>query len=1034
MNSFDFHFPPLIHFNNSFFPLSNIQNSSQSALEQTSKPSNGKSQLKFFQFNEADKRLNDFYEAGICDLYGKITEKFKASSIKSSFNNLSVFQTMILQIKEILTEKHVVLSTKLKINNKKTIQISISTSLEELFKHVIKLSNENKLKEADQQTIFKILEIYLIGSSVPSIIGKQAFEALAIHHFGHLFSENMIKHWFNNMDHLQEFFSHLGNDLDTRTIISSHQIEAVGSFSDLFLNYLNQQIPSEALTHIQKFYPRSKSRNEILNFYLLSSTAIKNRIKVNDSHSTFSLLALNTDTIPIDLNCVGSTFNEETKNHEPTLECSNLTSLNSLAIPLMQFLTTEYPIESFSSYLSDCGVQTLLDILFNCATPTTHNQFGWRYFLRKYHRMLDPNDEKKMIESVLEYKKSNDYTIISKHKFLPNPSDIKTLGGFIYLLLANDFIKVETESPSDPFILSEYLFRACLSLITYSEMNNDDCKKLWECVDQFYWKPLKRTSKSDSIYRLMKTAILEDNIPFSILSSYINVLAYLYHANRATRHCHTPIIRLKSPISVFAPIQVQTDSEALFHYFSTHPYTTSLQKIYECFSRSSELTLVNPPLLQFFPQFAIHPPTLEIIFQKWIKIDQPSLKLIGLQLYLSCFPFLCDSSILFNEIFLNPQFFISIETPQQKLAIFKSLNWIAGVEFHQATPLIQQLSHYQFNQYDRKTWIQVLIETNTPYTIDLAYSFFIKHHHEIQELQIHCSLFSSLLTQDHLHRAFIVYQLLQTSYQLSSKQELIQFFIPLLKQYQCLSSPLKFQYHLSIFKAFHGFFDQNSPIEFKDLEQRLDFASLLFSFLQDHFSIKTYENLCDHYLIEASRLNYLTKHHRQTLWMKRIVQLIDEPHVQYGAVLFLFAVENKWILPEKFIQKYSTNVCLQLIEGLFKENQCQFIKTLLMLLKNKSENDQVTLSFYELISIYLNQYTLKVNSEDDQEILFLLIKMTSKNEKDKITLLLLEFLDSSSQLLSKENENFLWLIFEQILKNKCPDRTKFFVVLSKLLS
>ncbi|MDP1879415.1 MAG: hypothetical protein Q8K60_00580, partial [Parachlamydiaceae bacterium] len=834
--------PPLIPSTDTFSVNSDINNSSN-IIENSHE--NKKNSFILFPFSEADQRRNDFYDKGICDLYGKVTESFKSLPICPSLIDPNIFQPLIKQIQEILTLKRVILNTSLKINEKSSIDVSITTSLEELFQHVNQLSNQNKLFEPVLNTFFKIIDFYLIGSSVLPLLGKETLQAITIHSFGHIFNENQIKEWFHQKT-LQHFFSNTGNDLDIRIIISNSRIESVGTLSDIFLNFLCQKIPQKVFSYLQRHSPWEENLNTILSSYLLTSGAIKNRVKVKDDYTTFALIGLNTDSLPIDINCVGSYLNEKTKEIKPTLEFPNLTSLNSMSIPLKQFLNSDSSIKSFSFFSFPFGIQSLLDLLFNCATPTTHNQFGWRHFLRKYNRMLDPNDEKKMVDSVIEFKHKKDFKIISKHKYLPNPADIQTIGGFIYLLLANDFIKVETEAPTDPFILSEYLFKACLSLTTYSEMNDQDCLKLWECVDQYYWKPLNRSAKKESLFHCIKIAILEDRIPFSVLLAYINLLGYLSYPDLATTHCNTPIIDLKVPFSVFLPIRLQSDSETIQRYFEKNLFPSSLQSIHAFFNPPSELSLIDFPLTKYFNQFNVKSSILKNTVEKLIKGKNSTLKLIGLELYLSFYSFSPDTSFLFYDVIFDfPSIFSTTQAQKHLLTIINALHQISQNEFQDAIPIIKKCSLHNLKESNLIEWLNLFVETNSDYSLKLAYLFFQQHrkHFSNHSYEDYWPLFANL-TVNNIHRAFSLFHYLQ-QHSLSFKSNVINFIIPLLTQYQKQPSHIKIQSSLHVFNVLQFLFDQENIVAFKNQEQQINFARLLNVFFQEHSSIKAFENDLD---------------------------------------------------------------------------------------------------------------------------------------------------------------------------------------------
>ncbi|MDP1879548.1 MAG: hypothetical protein Q8K60_01250, partial [Parachlamydiaceae bacterium] len=969
-----------------------------------------------FQFSDSDKRLHEFYQKGICDLNGKATEAFKSLSI-CPFNEHKDFSTAIPAIHEALAENKTI-NARVKITEGVFSEITLITSLKELFSHVIELSKQNELNIKT----FQIIDIYLIGSSTFPLLGKNIFELITLHHFNHLFSDSEIKDWFKNMEHLNQFFKQKGNDLDTRIILSSHRIDEASALSDAFVSFLSKKIPQYARSIIRPHYPEFSNEQEMLQSFFLSSSAIKNRKRVNESHSVFALLAINTAPQPIDINCVGSVIDETTKELHPLLEYPNLTSLNSLSISLSRFLSNQTQ-ESCFFHSHPFGIQVLLDLLFNCSTPTTYNHFGWRYFLRKHHRMTHPEDEKKMIQTVMQFRLNNDFSLINKHKFVPNPLDSETLGGFIYLLLANDFVKVETEDPSDPFILSEYLFRACLSLTTYSAMNDQDCKKLWECVDQYYWDPLQRSSNIDSICHAIKDAILKDKIPFSVLSAYTNILGYLFYPTSATTHCHTPVIALKKPFSVFLPIQLIKDCETIDYYFSLHSFPDSLKKISTFFIHSSEISFINFPLKPYFDRLNINS-NISISIEKLIFSHSSPLKLIGLQLYLSILP---NSEFFFTKVINHlPTIFIYLETWQQKKTIIQTLQYIAENKFEEALPLIGNFHQFNFKESSHEHWLSLLLEVNTPHSIKIGYSFFKDHQSYFLKKQLnHLSwkLFQHLLLID-LDSSFNLFNFLMKRFPLPPKYQFIGAFISLNKQFEQLNHHIQSHTQLKMINAFHLFFDiPKENVLFEDENNKLEFSTTLHSYLKTLNSAEIHEKDMDYFLLESSRRGYLTRVHRKSLWSLRLEQLIQQKRAYDASIFYLLTIENKWIQQNQIILKSAFKNYSSVINGLLKEKQCQLSRSLLAQLFEISQTDKPSVSIFELLINFLKKNSNKILDVNDQKLIETIFLFASDQDLMKLEPTFLEYFKSIFEtihldiFLSHHEKNSVYQFFDQILIN-----------------
>ncbi|MDP1880159.1 MAG: hypothetical protein Q8K60_04395, partial [Parachlamydiaceae bacterium] len=681
------------------------------------------SPLNFF-FSEADQRLMKLSQAGFCNIFGKLNETHQSLSLCPDFNDGNPFKLIIQEIYEILNSYQRILKRVLEVPNQPSIHISIVTTLNELFTHLIECFSKEGQEKANQKLPFHLLEMYLIGSSVLPLIGINYFEKLALYHFStlingqRLFSENEIKNWFQN-DKTKKLFIDQSNDLDTRIVISSNAIDHLGQISNALLTYVAEKIPDYSITPPYGSPPNCNLKAE----YLLSTEAIRHRKIVREDVTRYAIIAFNTANKPIDFNCVGSTFNPKTNQLQSTLEYSHLSSLNSLTIPLFQFLSSSKPIKKMTFH-SDYGIQLLLDILFDCSTPTTYNHYGWRHFLRKNIRMLGPDNEKNMIKEILIFRSQNDFKSISRHHYLPSKKDQMTLGGFLYLLLANDFSKFDAKIPHEPYQISEFLFRACQSLSSNEKITDDDFLKLWNCVDEYYWQARGCFSKSDSIYTALKEAILDDHVPFSINSAFIKILAYLFDPESATTHCNQPIIDLKAPFSALLPITLLKDVKTLNQYFLKHPFPNSFQKIYVAFARSSNFSFKNFPLTIYNNIFVKDPNSFKKIIKFWVRESNCHLKLIGLHLYLATYPCGSDYNLLIDILQNLPTFFQYIETNLQKNSLIKSILKIVQDDLPEAISLLEGLTDFNFTQLNNEQWMTLLIETKSSFSTKIAFNIF----------------------------------------------------------------------------------------------------------------------------------------------------------------------------------------------------------------------------------------------------------------------------------------------------------------------
>lgn len=894
-----------------------------------------KSQKKspfIYQFSGADKRLEECFQADICDEEGDPTADYKGLSLSPDFEDPDVYHPIVENVKNSL-----MVGQSIPLEE----EIFLEITLLEAFQHIIKAFNV-------EGSPFRIVEIYKIGSDVLPNAGVNYFKKLAQLHLKKKFSAEKIEEWFKDPQ-ICETILRQANDLDFRIIISSDDILDASRVTAELLAYVSRKIADHPGT---------------TQYFLNSKSALRNRKIVIDGLTRYAILALNTACLPIDLTCVGTRLNEEGKKLEFTLESPDLSSLNSVSIPLTPFLNGGVKPKKVA-LCSNHGIKVLYDILFDCMTVSIFNHYSWKLFLRLCKRLLCVKAERKLLDAVLAFRAKEQYDCLYRHKFPPNATDVKTLGGVIYLLLANDFSKIEGKKPEEPYQVGEFVFRACQSLYQHPLVLNCDLKKIWECVERYFWKPLGRFSKSDSALTGIKEAMLDDQIPFNVLYAWVKILAYQTSPEQATFHGGKRVIGLKSPLRLILPIDIARDSYTLNQYLSQHAFPKSFEKIYSAFMQSKKLRWTDFPLTPKMQQMGIDPSVVKGIIQAWIKEYYSPLNVIGLQLYLTFYHLAPDQDLL-NDAFLKiPAIFIQLKSDQQKQALIEGLQQIVTQD--QAS-FLEKINDCDFSNSTPPYWVKYLLDVKSDYTDKMAFAYFKKHKSHFRDSQYKniCWKFFNEELKFNFYPALDLFLWLLQNHPLNPHDEWMNAFIPLLSSYQKLNSILKYQYRPKLLKAFDALFAHSTTITFQNKALKIEFAKLFFGFLQELFSSGSLDEKESMLLAKGSECAFLIKTDRQTLWTLRIRKLIQNKKEVESVRLYLSLIEKKWIHSKGFIAENSSENIFTLALNLLQENEIDQALILLKSISNCKIGDEV---LFQLIAIYLQKLEVFYHSQMNLELI-----------------------------------------------------------------
>ncbi|MDP1880185.1 MAG: hypothetical protein Q8K60_04525, partial [Parachlamydiaceae bacterium] len=657
---------PLLSINSSL-TLNKIENNSSENFQNEQNHNN--TQLDglhpFFPcFSNPDIIFKIINELGFCNNYGVFNGSCSRLFVFEILKKSPSFFNLQSRINDLLDKKFSI-STGPIVYLKKHYPLNIQISLREILEYIDGIF---PLKATDPKNIKHVylLECYLIGSELAHLIGKDCFIEMCHRLFNEKIDLKTLETWFSTMEHFSEQIDKEGADIDLRIVLSCNNIDSYAYVTQSILEKLTIKIMSYIYENYSKepIYNPSLDLFNICKSFLLASNGIRHFNRIDKGLTKCTILSLNTDYKPIDINVVGF------YNQQLTLENPNLSSLNCYGLSLMGFLST-HSLEKILINSDPFYGQALVDLLLNSMTPTTFNEDGWKHAIRKGGRFLHPSHEKKMVNYLLENRDQILSKLDPKRIILPEEKR-NTLEGYIYLVIQAYFKKVENEISNidlEPYYLGGFIFRACQSLANDINFNNEFFFQLWELVENYHWKvTIKEQCSSSSMFTQMKIALIDDRVPWDVFVAYLEILIWLWDSESATIHNGKPYFYLKKPFHMWLKIQLNDSVEKVENYFSKHKFSNSLMKIGEIFFVEKNTIQSKHPLNDYLSTLEIDPFIFNEKIEKLLNSPSNIIQTIGLQLYLLLFESF-PSDLLYLTIYRHQSQLISgvINQHQEKM-------------------------------------------------------------------------------------------------------------------------------------------------------------------------------------------------------------------------------------------------------------------------------------------------------------------------------------------------------------------------------
>lgn len=1075
-------------FNSSSSKIDRLSLINEQELDQIHQQFNCSSSLPFFIpfFQKKDQVLGELYQAAICDLEGNPCKNFNFLEIPAEIESFEGAKTSIQAILKFL-QKSRQLETEVLQDGKKSKQLEISLNLAHFLKRMIESSQESRLafdQEGNYQGTLPpipIQDIQLIGSRAVKEL-KEVLRQTCQHFFGQHIAPTRIKEWFE-MEHIKRSFTKEVHDCDLR-ILSPGSLHEQAALSNMCLRTLADSMTGfDSSFYIQQLkskHPKYQSlenqnlnTNSLKELSILEFGGISKRKLVDLPKTKYAILAIKIlNEKPFDLLYVGL------KNGRLTLENSNLSSTNCWTISIFRLLV-ERNQKNWSLKIGSqpfTASKALIDLLCGISTIHEPNVDAWIRFVRDGIRSMQRDIEHQMVQNVLDLKFREEFL---RKKYLKSTDD--STGEYLYYLLEREIQKNFVNSHAkkvDPYQTIPILFRASLSLQTCDSLTDKECAALWHLAEKNGWFHFDDSSKDQqkSFLMTIQKAVIDERVPFSVVSAWISLLTWIWNPLSATSHCQRPVFHLTNPLSCLLPIQPIENGLVLQNYFSKHPFPSTFQLFYDVIASSHQAFTSSYPLAPYFNQLNIDPIPLKKLAEGWLIDVNPLLNMLGLQLYLevSSLHSIKDKRNL-NLIFRRlPEFLQGMAHSQQleeTIKALKALSPSASFGYELTLHEIEKQKNVPLNKIE---WIAILVQTTDPELLNMAYALwkecenhsrkFVRQHAEIG-----WSLFQSLCAIHPRKALSLLYTLPDRTQFIGSAKQEFKTFTSLVQGYQ-KKAPQQFVCDLDqILPLVFSLFEKDQRCEFKNSAQQNAFSSVLFFLIEALYLQPFKETSADYFLLEACRKHYLTDLNWQTqILLTRLEKLISQPE-KIGFAYALYQV----IIREKFLDTTATTLQqlqklkIQLGEALLKARNESFSLNLLNLDRVFEEEIESTsiLPFYNWM-LHLFQIQANHPSEEFQPQLLdvllmatpphkrfdthkelyqffqLLVKnlksKTSNSEhslaafdkflakKELVPLidqaaeewkgLLLDYLETSSSLHATERFPGLWKVYEQILR------------------
>jgi hypothetical protein len=899
-------------------------------------------------FSVADQVLARLHQLGICNQWGEMYRDKCAASSSKFFLNFFQDQATIQNIIDFLQKPYQLL----------TENCFISFNLYTLFIQIM---------QTDHQTL------QLIGSSVFQLLEPSIFARLILHCFGTQLSPLLVEELLK-LPHVQKELNKSSQDNDCR-FKNRGNLSQQAQLTDNILYNLAALIPPD--------YPQKANHAHA---YVIK----RQLVNTENDHYAIVAIAPQNDK-PIDLVFVGCKEDGTSGLKNTCLLSSNcwtitIKNLFNLGSP------SSFQIESSPFPLA----QALIDLLCDYTTPVDCEiSASWLRFLRDGKRLRIANSEQQMVKCILNQKNAflahlNFKRIKKKKKEFSNTSD----GFYFYHLLKETLSKTRKSyslSHEKAEFALEFVLRASLSLSTHASTTDEALAELWQlCEKKGYF--YSESPFTHPLYQALHQALIQENVPFSMLSSWLGLMARMFKSTTFTYHNQHPIFHLVEGFSCFLLFEPNQVVVRLKENLLLHEAPHSLKNIYFYFASCAPL-LIPFPFIPYLAPLSIDLQAIEEVALQWLDQPFPFLKTVGLQLIFTS-PNLSMSKRMLHHLMIHLPTIIREIPPEQSLVKEKILENFYTFD-SSFLSFLEPLKQSMLTLQQEINW---LLEKPHELFIAQAYQLW-KEAIYLQEIEseIHLNVFRALCRWRPLHALQMVKIL--SHKKLWTKEEERIGFLYLTQAYQTHFKS-QFLVDWEIYSSwFRHVLDEKYFFQCENSLSKQKFSQCLCFILNTLYDFSSIPSKGDRILIQVIEDQYLNNQQQTQLILKRMKQLSSQ-------VIDLF--------PQFVSYLFSSSKSFSTVDfqQFFKKQGPIFYQTLMSYFK-KDLNVENQLKI-------LDAWSALVSSD----------QLTFLNSQQKV-----EDLETVYNHLPLEHLYRLWLPIEQTLRQfKHSKDFSFFVPLVKLFA
>lgn len=309
-------------------------------------------------------------------------------------------------------------------------------------------------------------------------------------------------------------------------------------------------------------------------------------------------------------------------------------------------------------------------------------------------------------------------------KKLPHKEIANTFENYIYYLLKEELQKnssTENKKIANTLAL-EMIFRGFYSLQKYGACNDQQVQVIWQKLQQ---KKIFLSQENQFSFHLALKKAFNQNIPFSVVTAWLNILAWTFLQNHLSHHEQKLVFRIEKPFIMILTINPNESLNLLLDYLKKNLFLPKcFKEIYTTFL-AQEKNLKSNSLEPYIDQLDINFRNLFELIDKFLNHSEPFCKQLGIHLYLSM-PTLRVQEIDLHKFFYHLPHLLQSLNPLLKSQLINRLlltfSPLASSPYLQILDQIKKELELEKN-FSKFDWINLFIKAKNKKLIFIAYFF-----------------------------------------------------------------------------------------------------------------------------------------------------------------------------------------------------------------------------------------------------------------------------------------------------------------------